>query len=79
MNLNFKVKLLIRNLFTISFKMEDGNVIIKFSNCLLCMGFQWKCLGFSITFSCDISDFVFVGAYYHQFHTKIEIIFDLVV
>jgi hypothetical protein len=53
-NLNSKVELLIRNLFAISFKVEDGNVIIKCSNCSLCMGFQCKCLGFSITFSCDI-------------------------
>ncbi len=41
--------------------MENGNVIIKFSNCSLCMGFQWKCLGFSITFSCDTSNFYFCG------------------
>jgi hypothetical protein len=32
MNLNSKVELLIRNLFAIYFKMEDGNAVIKFSN-----------------------------------------------
>ncbi len=55
MNLNSKVELLIKILFVISFKVEDGNVIIKFFNCLLCIGFQWKHLGFSITFSCGTS------------------------
>jgi hypothetical protein len=60
MNINYKVEFLIRNLFAISFKVEDGNVIIKFSNCSLSVGFQWKCLGFSITFSCDTSEFLFL-------------------
>jgi hypothetical protein len=60
-NLNSKMELLINFLFAISFKVEDGNVIIKFSNCSLCMGFLWKCLGFSITFSCDTLDFYFFG------------------
>ncbi len=60
-NLNSKVELLIRNLFVISYKVEDGNVIIKFNNCSLCMGFQWKCLGFFNTFSCDTSFFCFCG------------------
>ncbi len=60
MNINSKVEFLIRNLFAISFKVEDGNVIIKFSNCSLCMDFQWKCLGFSITFSCATSKNLFL-------------------
>jgi hypothetical protein len=60
-NLNSKVELLIINLFAIYFKVQDGNVIIKFCNYSLCMGFQWKCLGFSITFSCDASNFCFCG------------------
>jgi hypothetical protein len=49
------------NLFVISFKVEDGNVIIKVSNYSLRMGFQWKCLGFPITFSYDTLDFCFCG------------------
>ncbi len=61
MNLNSKVELLIKTLFAISFKVDNGNVIITFSNCSLCIGFQWKCLGFSITFSFDTSDFYFCG------------------
>jgi hypothetical protein len=65
MNLNSKVELLIRHMFVISLKVEDGNVVINFFNCSLCIGFQWKCLGFSITFSCDTSNFYFVSAYYH--------------
>jgi hypothetical protein len=42
MNMNYKEELLTRNLFAISLKVEDGNVVMK-------------CLGFSITFSCGTS------------------------
>jgi hypothetical protein len=46
--MNFKVELLIRKLFAISLKVEDGNIVIK-------------CLGFSITFSCDTLNFCCCG------------------
>jgi hypothetical protein len=61
MNLNSKVELLIRNLFVISFKVEDGSFIIKYFNRSLCIGFQWKYLGLSITFSHDTSFYFFGG------------------
>jgi hypothetical protein len=37
-NFNYKVELLIRNLFVMSFKVEDGIELIKFFNCSLCIG-----------------------------------------
>jgi len=52
-------------------------VVIKIFNCSLCVG--WKCLSFQSHFHVIPQIFVFVGAYYHQFYIKIEIIFDIVV
>ncbi len=83
--MNSKVELLIRNLFAISFKVEDGNVIIKTYNCSLCMVFQWKSLVFRITFSCDTSIFCFCGCilssipYKYRDHFLPHCLMDIVV
>jgi len=56
------MELLVKNIFTIFLKVEDGNVFIEKINYFLCIGLLWKCLAFLTHYFVMVMNFVYVGA-----------------